>query len=115
MDEPNICSIAPEPSAISAATMQFPKRKNRANMRKKETEEEESIDNDQSAVVRKAKQARTDPLSFNTRTDKSEDLSGVQYAGNHRLQSGTDNKATAMLETETQTDRDARYHFRHSP
>ena len=107
MEEPTTSSIAPEPSAVSAATA-FPKRKNRANMRKKEAEEEEGAENDQSAVVRKAKQARTDPLSFNTRTEKSEDLSGVQYAGSHGLQSGTDNKATAMLETETQTDRDAR-------
>jgi len=111
MDELQTSSICPEPSAVSAATAAFPKRKNRANMRKKDTEEGEDQFEDQSNVVRKAKQARGDPLSFTTRTDRAEDLSGVQYQGSHTLQAGADTKATAMLETETETDRDARSVF----
>ena len=108
MDDP-VTSIPPEPSAVSAATAAFPKRKNRANVRKKDTEEEEADEHDdKSAVFKKAKQARGGPLSFTTKTDRAEGLSGVAYAGSHALQSSTDTKATAMLETETQTDRDAR-------
>ena len=77
-------------------------------MRKKEEDEGEDK-GDQSAVIRKAKQARGDPLTFTTKTDRTEDLSGVQYDSNQAIQGGRDSLATAMIETETQTDRDARY------
>ena len=108
-------SIAPAPAAVQAATATFPKRKNRANLRKKDAEEEEEEQNDQSAVVKKAKQARGDSLMFTTKTDRAEDLSGVQYQANQAIQSGRDSLATAKLETETETDRDARCGLGHAP
>ena len=105
MDPSGAASTVPEPAAVQAATAAFPKRKNRANMRKKEVEEEDDEQNEQSAVVKKAKQSG---LAFTNKTEKAEDLSGVQYQANQAIQSGRDALATAKLETETETDRDAR-------
>jgi hypothetical protein len=109
---------------MSAATASAPKRppRNRGSIRKREADEpaasgrqpdeeapgaREDGEDEQSAVVRKAKQARGDVMSFSNKTEKA-DLVGVKYDGSRQIQKGSDNLATAYLETETQTDRDAR-------
>ena len=109
MNEPLASSSVPPEAAAVLAAAAFPKRKNRGNMRKKEADGGEDEGQDESAVIRKAKQARGDPLTFTTKTDRTEDLSGVQYDSNQAIHGGRDSLATAMIETETQTDRDARY------
>jgi hypothetical protein len=102
-------SQEPEASAVQAVTSlaTFSKRKSRGNQNiRKKTEEVEDEDNEQSAVVKRAKQIRAN--TFTTKTERTEDLSGVQYDSSRAIQTGKDRLATAMLETETALDRDAR-------
>lgn len=110
----------PKESAVEAATSAtFVKRKNRsANIRKRAADDHanedkaDEDDNDGSSVVRKAKLTRGEPLQFSTKDFRAGDsaaaLAGVLHEGSMAIGSGRDSHATAMLETETQTDRDAR-------
>lgn len=61
---------------------------------------------DETAVVRKAKQVKGDPLAFSTKREGKEEVT-FAFESNKGLQmAGGD--ATRMLETETEFDRDAR-------
>eukprot|EP00775_Hariotina_reticulata_P012479 gene12479-12613_t len=83
-------------------------RKNRGNMRKRATDgAEAAVEEDKTAVVRKAKQQRTDPLSFTTKKDSTQDVA-LTYASTAEILAAKDNTATKSLETETEFDRDAR-------
>ncbi|GAX83907.1 hypothetical protein CEUSTIGMA_g11331.t1 [Chlamydomonas eustigma] len=102
-------NLQQDTSAVQTTTVvaTFAKRKNRGNQNtRKKADADEEDDNDQTAVVKKAKQIR--PNTFTTKTERTEDLSGVQYDSNKSIQAGRDTLATAMLETETELDRDAR-------
>jgi hypothetical protein len=85
-------------------------RKNRGNMRKRDADSivaAATADEDTTTVVRKAKQARGEPLAFSTKQDKKQELA-VTYAGTAEAIAAKDESATRHLETETQFDRDAR-------
>jgi hypothetical protein len=91
-------------------------RKNRGNIRKRDTTDSAAPaaaaaaageEEDTTTVVRKAKQARGDPLAFSTKQDRKQDLA-VTYAGTAEALAAKDESATRHLETETQFDRDAR-------
>jgi len=99
------------PAAAAAAPVAMKQRKNRGNMRKRGTDEGEAAaaaeEEDKTAVVRKAKQQRTDPLSFTTKKDSTQDVA-LTYASTAEILAAKDNTATKALETETEFDRDAR-------
>jgi hypothetical protein len=84
-------------------------RKNRGNLRKRATEDEAAApaEDDQTAVVRKAKQQRGEPLAFSTKKDGPQDVA-VTYASTAAALAARDESATRALETETEFDRDAR-------
>ena len=117
-----------EPAAVQAAApmADFVKRKNRGNMRnmRKRAADEggsgDEEDDGKSAVVRKAKQTRGEPLVFSTggaakqgqgegeEGPSSSGMAAVTYEGSKQIQAGRDALVTRMLETETKIDRDAR-------
>ena len=117
-DDPSAACNAVALAAAMSAT--FAKRKNRsANIRKRaadktgnEEDAGEAEDDAGASVVRKAKQSRGEPLQFSTKNERSSidhaALAGVIHEGSLAIGSGRDSHATAMLETETQVDRDAR-------
>lgn len=101
----------PQPAAVAAAAaapVAFKQRKNRGNIRKRPAGEEGGSDHedDETNVVRKAKQVKGDPLAFSTKKEGKEDVT-FAYESSKALQART-NDATRMLETETEFDRDAR-------
>ncbi|KAG1668960.1 hypothetical protein FOA52_001004 [Chlamydomonas sp. UWO 241] len=66
-------------------------------------------DDGESAVVRRTKVARPGDMSFSTKIAGAvEDKSGVTFDSARLIHDGKDSKATAINETETETDRDAR-------
>jgi hypothetical protein len=87
-------------------------RKNRGNLRKRATEDETAApaEDDQTAVVRKAKQQRGEPLAFSTKKDGPQDVA-VTYASTAAALAARDESATRALETETEFDRDARWGY----
>ncbi|GBF99505.1 hypothetical protein Rsub_12283 [Raphidocelis subcapitata] len=92
----------------------FKQRKNRGNLRKRAVGDDGAPgggaaggSDDETAVVRKAKAARGEPLAFSTKRDGAEEVV-VSYAGSKTLNVGGDGGATRHLETETEFDRDAR-------
>lgn len=98
-------AAAPAPAAAPVAMKQ---RKNRGNLRKRATDEPEAAaQEDPTAVVRKAKQQKADPLSFTTKKDDKQEVA-VTYASTATALAAKDESATRALETETQFDRDAR-------
>lgn len=102
----------PNTSAVEAATAApaFPKKKNRGNIRKRPNEDEgQAVDaqEDDSAVVRKAKTVRGDPLAFSNKVEGADEVH-VTWESSKALQTGKDETVFKMLETETATDRDAR-------
>lgn len=105
-------------AAPPAAGVTMKQRKNRGNIRKRDTTDSATPaaaggaaaageEEDTTTVVRKAKQARGDPLAFSTKQDRKQDLA-VTYAGTAEALAAKDESATRHLETETQFDRDAR-------
>lgn len=105
-------------AAVQAATASFAKRNrgNRSNLRKRPAEEEGSgqptdnvtaEDDDPTVVQRKAKAIRGEPLAFTNKTENTESVH-VAFESSRTIQSGKDESVFKVLETETQTDRDAR-------
>jgi len=109
-------------AAADAATMPpppaapggFKQRKNRGNLRKRAAADGDgggggggSDDDNETAVVRKAKQAKGDPLAFSTKKEGKDEVV-VHYASDKMLPVAGDSGATRILETETEFDRDAR-------
>lgn len=110
-------AAAAPPAATAAAGggggVAMKQRKNRGNMRKRDADNTEAAaaaaaaDEDTTTVVRKAKQARGEPLAFSTKQDKKQDLA-VTYASTAEALAAKDESATRHLESETQFDRDNR-------
>lgn len=106
-------AAAAAPAATAAPPSQggpVKQKKNRGNLRKRDadaTADAAAAQEDTTTVVRKAKQARGDPLAFSTKQDKKQELA-VTYAGTAEALAAKDESATRHLETETQFDRDAR-------
>lgn len=95
-------------SVPTAAPVAMKQRRNRSNLRKRDTDDVGlAVDEDNTAVIRKAKQQRGDPLSFSTKKDDKQDV-GMSYASTNAAIAAKDESATRALETETQFDRDAR-------
>ena len=99
------------PSAVPAPSVQggFKQRKNRGNIRKRPTEDDGDAAAEETAVIRKQKQQRGDPLAFTTKQEgKREDIA-VTFASVAGALAAKDTTATRANETETAYDRDARY------
>jgi hypothetical protein len=98
------------PAAVVAPSVQggFKQRKNRGNMRKRPTEDEQDAAEEETAVVRKQKQQRGDPLAFTTKQEGKRDDVAVTFASIAGSLAAKDTTATRELETETAYDRDAR-------
>jgi hypothetical protein len=107
-------------AAVQAATASFAKRNrgNRGNLRKRPADEEgqqqqqtdnvtAAEDDDPTVVQRKAKALRGEPLAFTNKTDNKESVH-VAFESSRAIQSGKDESVFKVLETETETDRDAR-------
>jgi hypothetical protein len=106
-------------AAVQAATASFAKRNrgNRGNLRKRPADEEgqqqqtdnvtAAEDDDPTVVQRKAKAIRGEPLAFTNKTDNKESVH-VAFESSRTIQSGKDESVFKVLETETETDRDAR-------
>ncbi|WIA16526.1 hypothetical protein OEZ85_013203 [Tetradesmus obliquus] len=85
-------------------------RKNRGNLRKRATDDDAAAaeaDDDKTAVVRKAKQQRGEPLAFSTKKEGPQDVA-VTFASTAAALAARDESATKTLETETEFDRDSR-------
>lgn len=109
-DAPAAAETAAPAVAPAAAPVTMKQRKNRGNLRKRGTEDEATAaqaEDDQTAVVRKAKQQRGEPLAFSTKKDGSQDVA-VTFASTAAALAARDESATRALETETAYDRDAR-------
>lgn len=87
-------------------------RRNRGNIRKRpaadEVEDTQTLDDD-TEVVRKAKAQKSAPLAFSTKQGSDKGSVKLLYESDRVLQQASDQGATRMLETETETDRDARW------
>ncbi len=105
--------MGPSSEALAAATqVTFAKRaRNRSNLRKRGNEEggdaEGGDDDDPTRVERKAKTARGDMLTFAS-GQKVDDAVTVAFEGTKAVPTGRDESVFKRLETETETDRDAR-------
>ncbi|KAK9821001.1 hypothetical protein WJX74_000078 [Apatococcus lobatus] len=82
------------------------KKKNRGNIRKRPRGEEEP--DDAIAVALPAAKSKPGKPAFTTKKAEDEKLETFKFASSKTLQQLTDQGATRTLETETQTDRDAR-------
>eukprot|EP00879_Flechtneria_rotunda_P020069 GHRR01021105.1.p1 GENE.GHRR01021105.1~~GHRR01021105.1.p1 ORF type:complete len:218 (+),score=38.38 GHRR01021105.1:63-716(+) len=106
MDDGGAVSKTAAPSA-GPAQGQMKQRKSRGNLRKRASEDTEEPEQDNTAVVRKAKQQKADPLSFSTKKERETDVC-VTYTSTGAALAARDDTATRALETETEFDRDAR-------
>jgi hypothetical protein len=110
--QPEAAAAAGAAAAGGGGGVAMKQRKNRGNMRKRDADSTEAAaaaaaDEDTTTVVRKAKQARGEPLAFSTKQDKKQDLA-VTYASTAEALAAKDESATRHLESETQFDRDNR-------
>lgn len=98
-----------------AAPVAFVKRKPRGNVRKRTLDEAEDTispeDAVSAAVVASGKRSKAikGGSSFSTKKDDDDKLQTFKFASTKTLQQQGDQGATAVLETETAYDRDARY------
>lgn len=110
LQEPNPEAAAAVPAAASAP-VGFAKRKSRgANIRKREADSaavDKQGGEDDTVVVRKAKQLKGDPLAFTTKTDSKQEAT-LKFESNKALQQQNVNDATRSIQTETEFDRDGR-------
>lgn len=112
-----------EPGSIGGAAQSgdgggsaFFKKKSKKNVRRRSgnADEEEESNNAGSAVVRKTKVAKKGDLEFSTgagaeaRGTEEAPKIGFTYESNRQVQTINDSRATAVLETETSFDHDAR-------
>ena len=107
-------TVVPAMAEIEKSESEFAKpRRNRGNIRKRPTdEEEEGVARDSDAeetVLPKAKLQKATPLSFTTKQGSDKGAVKLLYESERGVQQATDQGATRTLETETETDRDARY------
>lgn len=97
-----------DPAPGPAAPVAMKQRKNRGNLRKRATDEAGFAEEDNTAVVRKAKQQRGEPLAFSTKKDDKDKDVSVTFASTAAALAAKDESAFKTLETETEFDRDAR-------
>ncbi len=86
----------------------FSKKKNRGHIRKRTVDTDEPGDTTDVAVT-KSKFSKAGAAAFTTKKAEDEKLQTFKFESAKTLQQQTDQGATRSLETETQTDRDARY------
>lgn len=105
-----------EPTLTSGSTDQtsFVRRKAKGNVRKRTLDETEEPADPQAAIAaalaasgRRSK-AIKGGTAISTKKDDEEKLQTFRYASSNVLQQQSDQGATAVLQTETQHDRDAR-------
>ena len=107
-EPPSTLAGAPADTDTPALAI-FPKKKNRGNIRKRPRDEDEP-DGAVAVAVPAARMKPGKPASaaFTTKKAEDEKLQTFKFASSKTLQQQTDQGATRTLETETQTDRDAR-------
>lgn len=110
MSEEASVTLADAPgSADTPVLTVFPKKKNRGNLRKRPRDDDEADDTVSAAVsTAKLKPTKAATATFTTKKAEDEKLQTFKFTSNKLLQQQTDQGATRSLETETQTDRDAR-------
>lgn len=90
-------------------------RRNRSNMRKRpndDFEDEELVSGlEEREALQRAKLQKQAPNTFSTKEPSSKQSVKLLYESDRNLQQATDQGATREVETETATDRDARYVF----
>ena len=108
-------SMDPTPALDNAAPVAFVKRKSKGNVRKRTLDETEEPADPQAAVSAafatsgKRSRAVKGGTAFSTKKDDDDKLQTFKYSSSKTLQQQSDQGATAVLQTETQHDRDARY------
>ena len=101
-------------TAVESEPVAFVKRKSKGNVRKRPLEETEEPADPQAAVAAavaasgKRFKAVKGVNAFSTKKSDDDKLQTFKYSSNKMLQQQGDQGATAVLETETQHDRDAR-------
>lgn len=106
-EKQNRADVGPEPVA-------FVKRKSKGKVRKRPLEETEDSADPQAAVAAaiaasgKRSKAVKGVNAFSTKKNDDDKLQTFKYSSSKMLQQQGDQGATAVLETETQHDRDAR-------
>ena len=99
---------------VGSQPVAFVKRKSKGNVRKRPLEETEEPANPQAAVAAaiaasgKRSKAVKGVNAFSTKKNDDDKLQTFKYSSSKMLQQQGDQGATAVLETETQHDRDAR-------
>lgn len=107
--EPDSTVAAPEAEPVA-----FIKRKSKGNVRKRALEETEEPADPQAALAAavaasgKRSKAVKGVNAFSTKKNDDDKLKTFKYSSSKVLQQQGDQGATAVLETETQHDRDAR-------
>lgn len=84
-------------------------KRNRGNVRKRGGEEDEVPDGEETEIVRENKMHKKNPLAFSTKREGAGESVKLLYKSDRQLQQADDQGATREVETETATDRDARY------
>lgn len=106
--------MEPNSEPGNAAPVTFVKRKSKGNVRKRTLDETEEPADPQAAVSAaiaasgKRSRAIKGGTAFTTKSTDDERLQTFKYSSNNTLQQQSDQGATAVLQTETQHDRDAR-------
>lgn len=98
---------------VEKGSAEFAKpRRNRGNIRKRPADEEaEGASQEPEAEqisLRRAKLQKAAPLSFTTKQESDKGAVKLLYESERGVQQASDQGATRTLETETETDRDAR-------
>ena len=112
---PLYASMDPTPASDNAAPVAFVKRKSKGNVRKRPLDETEEPADPQAAISAavaasgKRSRAVKGGTAFSTKKDDDDKLQTFKYSSSKTLQQQSDQGATAVLQTETQHDRDARY------
>lgn len=90
-------------------------RKNRGNVRKRESIEEDPEADGETEIGRQAKAQKKNPMAFTTKREGGGEKVKLLYESSRQIQQADDQGATRELETETAKDRDARYATWHMP
>ncbi|DBA91237.1 hypothetical protein WJX79_004262 [Trebouxia sp. C0005] len=104
----------PTPASDNTAAVAFVKRKSKGNVRKRTLDETEEPADPQAAISAalaasgKRSRAVKGGTAFSTKKDDDDKLQTFKYSSSKTLQQQSDQGATAVLQTETQHDRDAR-------
>ena len=107
-DDVSTCLAGAPADTDTPVLATFSKKKNRGNLRKRPRDGDEADVPEAAAPLAKTKPGKAGPIAFTTKRTDDEKLQTFKFEGNKALQQQTDQGATRSLQTETQTDRDAR-------